>query len=312
MASVLHKWCILLLIVAAAGISGCLGGDHDHDHDHDHGDPDAAYVPLNGSQLSEISSGNVLFAAVSVIPQTEFVEKVGGEKVIAAAMIPAGAGHTYDPSPGQLEDLSKADIYFSLDSGEVFETKYLATFRALNPDMTVVGTSAGLDVSLKNGTADPHIWMSPVKARTMVENICAGLVKADPENASFYVANKDAYVDELVRLDEYIRTALDGKTNRTIIVYHPAWGHFADEYGLTQIAIELDGKEPTARSLSALIDTARRENVSVIFVQQQLSTTAAQAIAEETGARVVTLDPLAKDYVSAMRQTADIMAGSVS
>lgn len=329
----------LFLIISAAACAGCLNegegdhdhdrdaegdhdhdhdaeGDHDHDHDaegihdhdHDHGDPDASYVPPDPEKMKDVASGKAILAAVSVVPESEFVEKVGGDRVVVITMIPPGAGHTYDPSPVQLADLAKADIYFSLDSGEVFEDRYLETFRSSNPDMKIVSTSAGMDVKLKNGTADPHIWMSPAKAAVMVENICSGLISVDPENADYYTANKEAYLKELKELDDDMKASLAGKEGKAIIVYHPAWGHFTDEFGLRQIAIELDGKEPTAKSLASLIRTAREENVRVVFVQEQLSKTAAISISEETGAEVVTLDPLAKDYVSNMKKTAEIMA----
>lgn len=147
------------------------------------------------------------------------------------------------------------------------------------------------------GSKDPHIWTSPLNAKVMVENIYAGLVEIDPDNADLYAQNRAAYIAELDAADADIREVLEGKEGTSFIVYHPAWGYFADEYGLEEISVEIEGKEPSVQDMQNLIDVANEKNIKVIFVQSGFSTSSAQTIADEIGGEVVEVDPLAKDYI---------------
>lgn len=289
--------------------------DYNHDHDHDHlhwNDEDVDYVPLDNSSMESVISGDKILVAVSMVPQTEFVEKVGGRRVVAISMVPPGAGHNYDPSPRQLEDLAKAKIYFSLDSGEPFENKHLKTFSETNPNLKIVSTSKGMNLIRSEKSTDPHTWTSPKEVQIAVENIYEGLKSIDPENESYYFKNKESYISELKSLDSYIENALSNKENRTFIVYHPAWGYYARDYNLTQIAIELDGKEPSAKSVKNLVDRAKKENVKVVFVQKQLSQSYAESIAKEIGGTVISVDPLAKNYVENTKYMTDILKENMS
>ena len=115
---------------------------------------------------------------------------------------------------------------------------------------------------------------------------------------------------ELAALDAELSAALSGLDSRNFLVYHPAWGYFADRYGLTQVAIEREGKEPGARALTALIEQARREGVRLILVQPQMNPKAAEQVARAIGGRVAVADPLAADYVEGLRQLARLLAGT--
>jgi zinc transport system substrate-binding protein len=138
----------------------------------------------------------------------------------------------------------------------------------------------------------------------MVQNICAGLVQADPQNRRYYEDNRDSYLKELGDLDAEMAALLKDTGNRSFVVYHPAWGYFARDYGLHQLGIEQEGKEPKAAYMARLIDEARRQNIKVIFVSPEFDSRNAEAIAREIGGRVVIIDPLAGDYLTNMRQVA--------
>lgn len=328
------SYILIPIFVCAVCVSGCIGNpfdgilnsdsdgydhnhdhdhdDHNHDHDHDHGDDSANYVPLNSSDMDSINRGEKILAAVSMIPQAAFVEKVGGDKVIALAMVPPGAGHTYDPSPRQLQDLAHAKIYFALNAGEPFEKKHVPVFSEANPNLKFVNTSDGIHLIKSGRSTDPHIWTSPKEAQIMVENIYLGLKSIDPKNESYYFKNKESYIQELRALDMYIEDALRYKKNRVFIVYHPAWSYYANDYNLKQIAIELDGKEPSAKSIKNLVDEAKKENVKVVFVQKQVSQTASKTIADEIGGFVVSVDPLSKDYIENTKYMTDILKEHMS
>jgi zinc transport system substrate-binding protein len=298
---------LLALFIAVVLISGCLD-----DHDHDHGSGSANYQALNETKLSQIASGEKILVAASVIPQTEFIEKVGGDRVIAISMIPPGAGHSYDPTPRQIEDLTKVCLYMQLGSGEPFETKNMKSFIGINPNMTVVNSSAGIELIRSGRSTDPHIWTSPKCAQIMVENTYKGLAAIDPDNAEEYRKNADAYIQELLELDEELERELHGLPSRNFMVYHPAWTYFARDYQLNQIAIEADGKEPTPRELAKFVNLAKQNNITVIFVQEQVSVAGATAIAESVGGTVYAIDPLAKDYVENMRSVGQALSEHMS
>jgi zinc transport system substrate-binding protein len=248
--------------------------------------------------------GNIT-VAVSILPQAEFVEQIGGERVNTIVMIPPGASPaTHEPTSGQLRDLSNALMYAKLGSGLPFEKSWMDKIRSVNDEMLIVNSSDS--ITIRNN--DPHVWTSPENAKIMVGNIYEGLIQVDPENKDYYSQNKDKYMQRLDELDSYINNTLSEYKNQSFMVYHPTWGYFTQEYGLDMIPVESEGKEPSAKELQQLVDIAKEENISVIYVQEQFSTSSAESIANEVNGKVVTLDPLAKDYVSNLRNVSEMLA----
>ena len=242
---------------------------------------------------------------VSIPPQAEFVERTGGNKVQVTVMVPPGASpHTYEPIPSQLKEVSKAKIYAKVGSGVEFELAWMDKIISVNKEMLVVDCSKGIEL-IEN---DPHIWLSPKNARIMVENIYQGLIQIDPANQEWYARNKEKYLQELDKLDNEIAQDLSEKKNRKIMVHHPAWAYFARDYGLEQIPIEKEGKEPTPQGIASLIKQARENNITVIFASPQFSTKTAEVIAKEINGKVVLISPLEKNYLENMRKVAEAFA----
>jgi zinc transport system substrate-binding protein len=263
---------------------------------------------LTTSCAAPAETDSRLGAAVTILPQAGFVKAVGGDMVDVTVMVPPGADpHTYELAPSQMTKLAHAELYFKVGSGVEFELVWLDKILAQNRQLQVVDCSAGIQLREQSaegeapGMPDPHVWMSPANAMIMVRNICDGLVQADPGNQSFYETNRDAYLQQLEELDRDIATAVSGMANRVIMVYHDALGYFADEYGLTVLTIEAEGKEPTAADLARLIDQAREYGIKVIFASPEFSQAAPKVIAGEIGGTVVLVDPLAEDYIANMR-----------
>lgn len=259
---------------------------------------------------------------VTLLPQAEFAEKIGGDKVEVTVMVPPGANvHTYEPTPSQMIALAKAELYAKVGSGIEFELAWMDKLVDQNKDMLVVDCSMGITLIEMSAShehedeegehedesdhhqegMDPHIWMSPRNAMMMVENICDGLVQIDPTNKSYYESNRDAYLEELSQLDRDIKDGLTSITNRVFMVYHPAFGYFAHEYDLTMLPIEEEGKEPTAKGLTLLIDEAKEHDIKVIFAEPQFDPKSANVIADEIDGTVVLVDPLSKDYIVNIR-----------
>lgn len=272
--------------------------------------------------LPALGEAEPLRVFVSVLPQQSFVERIGGQHVLVQAMVQPGLSPaTYDPSPRQIAALADAELY--VRTGVPFERAWMARIRAANPDMRVLDLRKGIetrrleahthdhghDHAGHGAEQDPHIWTSPPLVRAMSEAIRDALSELDPANAADYARNQAALAAELEALDREIRAMLAGAPVRRFMVFHPAWGYFADAYGLTQVPIESEGKRPGPRSLAALIEQARREGIRLVLVQPQFDRRAAERVANEIGGRVVAIDPLDPDYFGTLRRMARLIAG---
>lgn len=265
---------------------------------------------------------------VTVLPQQTFVERIAGAGVQVEALVGAGSNpHAYEPTPGQIARLAEARVYFGI--GLPMEAAWMKRIRAVNPEIRVVDLSDGISRRrleahvhehdhtgghthhhASDGEQDPHVWTSPPLVIGMAERIAGTLSELDPEQAAGYEARLADFVADLKDLDADTRTRLDRLEHRRFMVYHPSWGYFADTYGLTQIPIESEGKEPGPRRLAALIDQARREDVRVILAQPQMSTKAAEQVAQEIGGRVEVVDTLSADYIGTIRHLTRILTSA--
>lgn len=266
-----------------------------------------AVLTYLATQNSGESNNGKIGVVVSVAPEMEFVKAVGGDRVNVSLMVPPGADpHTYEPLPNQLREVSRAKMYVEVGTPLEFELNYMDRIKSSNQDMLVVNGSQGIELiqntAEHENNSDPHVWVSPKKARIMVENIYQGLVQVDPAGQEYYAENRDQYIRQLNDLDKNITESLRGKENTKILVYHPAWAYFCNDYRLQQIAIESGGKEPTSQEIAKVVDLARENNIKVIFVEPQYSPQAAQVIASEIGGRVVVIDDLSENYLENMRK----------
>lgn len=265
--------------------------------------------------LPDALAGDRLQVTVSILPQKCFVEKIGGDRVDVSVMVLPGASPaTYEPKPQQMVSLTKSKIYFAV--GVPFETVWLRKFETLNPKMRIVSTQTGIEKipmqahlhdndkeaadhkgAIHAEIKDPHIWLAPPLVILQARNILDGLLKVDPGHREIYEANYKRFVRELVDLDIRLIHQFKGTAHDTrFMVYHPAWGYFASAYGLKQIPIEMEGKNPTPRELQELISMARNDGIKVIFVQPQFSTKGADTIAKAIGGEVMVADPLAVNW----------------
>lgn len=276
-----------------------------------------------------------LQVAVSVPPQAYFVRRIGGPHVQVEVMIPPGYSHVdYPLTPRKMVVLSNSDLYVKVGHpGFEFEATQIVPFLAQLPAVRVVDMSRAmrfLDTASaegnghveiepedgdhhghEHGGSDPHVWVAPATVAVAAVNIAEGLAAADPAHAGEYRANLRSFLNDIRELDEEIRARLGAHPSgvgRAFLVYHPTWGYFADQYGLTQIAIESEGREPSASRLIALIERAREEGVRVIFVQEGFPRKSAQVIAEAVGARVVTADPQRYDWLDNLREVSAEMS----
>jgi zinc transport system substrate-binding protein len=257
----------------------------------------------------------------SVLPIKTFVEKIGAEHVDVREMVRPGFNpHTYDPTPQQISALSSTVLY--VRTGVPFEQAWMKRIRAANPDMQILDVRDGISLQTIEAHShkehkvhkahadeqDPHLWTNPLLVKHMVGKIRDKLSELDPVHAKEYARNHDVFLAELETLDHELHQLLEPLPNRKFMVFHPAWGYFADQYQLIQVPIEYQGKEPGARRIASLIKAAKHENIKVIFVQPQFDKAQARQVAREIGGSVIAVDPLAVNYVDNLRRVGQAFA----
>lgn len=268
--------------------------------------------------LASTATAAGLSVFVSILPEKYFVEQIGGSHIAINVLVgPGQSPATYEPTPRQMAEMTRTKIYFPI--GVPFEKVWLQRIVANNPQLTIVDLSEGLksrqfattehdhsaaDHGHDHGEHDPHIWTDPMLVKIMAQRICQTLTDQDPVHAEDYAKNLATFQKALDALDTEIRAELAPVKNRRFLVFHPAWGYFAERYGLEEIAVEADGKEPGPQGLTKLIDEARQQQIHVIFVQKQFSTRLPTMIAKEINAQVAVLDPLAENWAANLRLAA--------
>lgn len=290
----IHCWIYLLL--AIVGLSACQGK----------------------------KEGGTRTISVTIEPQRYFAEKIAGDLFQINCVTPAGQSpETYDPTPQQMVQISQSQAYFRI--GEIgFEQAWMKNLQSQNPDMVVFDLSEGMEL-IKNeeeaheegeahphhhhGSVDPHIWTSISGARVIAQNTYQAFIKLDPENQEVYRAGYQRLIEEIDSTEAEMKQLLQPLAGTAFIIYHPALTYFAREFGLKQLCIELDGKEPSPAQLKQLLETAIQSGAKVVFVQQEFDQKNAELIAKETGCRLVTINPLSYNWHDEMIRLATILAG---
>ncbi len=255
---------------------------------------------------------------VTMESQRYFVERIAGEHWNVHTVVPAGQSpETYEPTPREMMAVAESQAYLRI--GRIgFEMAWMSTIQENNPHLRVFDLSEGVmwiegqcthhHHDYDHGSMDPHIWNSTDMAQIIARNTLDALCAIDPAHASDYEKNYRALTAEIDSTGRVLHTMLDTVSHRTFVIYHPALTYFANEYGLTQLSIEADGKEPSAASMKALVDEAREAGVRVVFVQQEFDRKHAESLAAEIGARVVTINPLSADWKTEMLRIAQSLA----
>lgn len=248
---------------------------------------------------------------VSIDPLRYVVEAVAGNKYQVKTLMPQGASpETYEPTPRQMMALGKSELVFRMGSLG-FEQTQLPRMLASLPNTQLVDAAQGIqliksehhhDNRLESG--DPHTWLAPQNLATMAHNVAKALGQHDKANAAYYTKRAQQFAQQMSELDHELQQTLNGVKCRTFLIYHPALGYLAQQYALQQLAVEHDGKDPSAAYMQQLIAQCKAEGVKVVFISKEHSGRAAERIAHEIGARVVTINPLSYDVPNQLKQIA--------
>ncbi len=242
---------------------------------------------------------------VSIAPQKWLVQKLAGPAIQVEVLVPSGASpHSYEPSLKQMTRAVDAKIWFR--TGEGFEKKAVS---ALEPHLLVVDLREGIHLLPSScchhdhdvDAFDSHIWLSTTSLITQAQTIAKNLVKIFPFLTSQVNANLQSLTKELTNLDLQVKNFLSKCPRKTILVSHPAFGYYCRDYGLKQLSIEVEGKDPSSKQVISLIEEAKQSKIDRVFVQPQYSQKAAGKVAHLIGARVEMIDPYQENPMDCIR-----------
>ena len=247
---------------------------------------------------------------VSIEPLRYFTEAIAGDCFQVQSIVPEGYNpESYKPTPEQLILLSDCKLFFKI--GQLgFETTWLEKACQEHPNLHIIDTSDSMRTDacgIPLALFDPHTWTSPQNAAWICKTICQSLCDMDSVHADLYRNNLDKVLARIEQTDQQIHQILTDLPSRTFITVHPSLTYFARTYGLQQLSIEKDGKEPTPADLKELIRLCRKDGSPVILIQKQFSRAQAEIIAKETGSNIVSINPLGYDWNEEMIHIANIL-----
>lgn len=305
------KTALIILLLFSMVLSGCAR---------------ASEKPIDRSKQTEADKGGMKIYA-SFYPMYFLASEIAGDKGSVISMVPAGAEpHDWEPTPKMVIELSKADML--IYNGAEMEPWIDKILPNINRGKTkIIDASGGIELlkskkheeeeeqngeNQEHGIYDPHIWVSPIRALQQAQTIYEALVEIDPENSEYYGKNMAELDSKLTKLDKDIRDASKSFKSNVIVVSHEAFGYFANDYWLEQIAIRgvNPQEEPSPSEMAELVRVCRDKDVKYIFFEKLTSPKLSETLAREVGAEILVLNDAAglneediksgKDYISVM------------
>ncbi len=277
----------------------------------------AAWLPGQGAERP-------LRIFTGIPPVAGLAEKIGGDRVAVETLLrPGDNPHTFEPRPRQAAALGRADLFLSC--GFPFEERLARNLKGRSSGPVVAELGADLYASTEpesgvsrshrdhdpdHGEADPHVWLSPSLLRVLSLDLFHALKTLDPASGSYFQRRLNRLLAEIDSLDRGIGQSLAPFRGRSFLAAHPSFGRFAEAYGLNQMSVESEGKSPSARGLSAIVREARKERVSIVFIEPQFDPSGAEAVAKAVGGTVAAVDPLGRDALATIRVFSDLLVRS--
>lgn len=249
---------------------------------------------------------------VTIPPYQYFVDKIAGDKVDVNVMVSNGNNpETYEPNAQQMMELSNSALYLKVGSIG-FEQTWMKKLQDNAPDMKVIDTSVGITpAKTPGGNIDPHVWMSCKNARIISSNIFKALCQLEPENKTFFQKNYQQLLSSIDRQDSIIRKSFKDNPEmvRKFVIYHPILTYFARDYQLEQLAIEEEGREPSAAQLKSLIERARKQKIRYCLIQAEFANRNTTTFIKESQTKAMDINPLQADWANAMKEVSLAVQG---
>jgi zinc transport system substrate-binding protein len=270
--------------------------------------PFAVLSPVTGAPQSVFTS---------IPPQAFVVDQLAGDLVEIEVLLPPGASPaTFEPTPKQMATLDRADLYLQI--GAPFERAVLGKITEMLSELEVVDCRRGIELIPVGGGGhhhgdaglDPHIWLDPQRMKTIATTSATALQEMLPESAALIAERLAMLLEAIEAADRRVAEILAPHAGQTVLVFHPAYGYFTRRYGLIQMAIEEDGKTPSARRMAEIVEQFSDHRVPALFVQPQFSRSTAERVARALECQLVELDPLAADYLNNLESMAHRIAGA--
>lgn len=259
--------------------------------------------------------------SVSILPQKYFVDQIAGNLVQVNVLVPPGSSpHNYEILPSQMKDLAKSKAWLQIGL-LTFEAALKDKLADLNKNLSIVNCSEGIlpiagieheeeghaDIGHQDAF-DPHIWLAPAEVKIIAQNTLKALKTAFPEHAIDFEANFTRFISRIDSLSAQIAQKLTPLKNRSILIFHPALAYYARQFGMNQIALELNGKDPSPRHMKEIVDLAHHQNIHVIFIQKEFDSAFALQLSREINGAVVVIDPLDYNWEKQMMDITDKIA----
>jgi len=261
-------------------------------------------LAVSCSRPAPDKGGNTI--TVSILPEKYFVEKIAGDLSEVNVMIPPGASPvTWEPSPAAMTRLGSSQMYFRIGK-IVFEEVWMKKIAGLNPGLKIHDLSQGIafmtDANGHDhgtghyGNADPHIWMSPSNVRIIAGNTFRLLSAGYPADTAVFRKNYLTFLSEISAIDSAYQSHASVLNGMSFLIYHPALTYLARDYGMNQVVIEYEGKEPPPAHIRDIINLAEKKHITKIFVQKQFNMDNAKSLASEINGKIIPFDPLAENW----------------
>ena len=284
----------LYLIILCVILAGCKG------------------TPQKQADSGKASGTEKPAVTVTISPYKYFVDQIAQGKVDVNVMVSNGNNpETYEPYAQQMMELSKSALYLKVGSIG-FEQTWMKKLQDNAPEMKVIDTSVGIKpAKTPGGNIDPHVWMSCSNARIIASNILKALSELEPKNKAFFEKNYQSLLSIIDKRDSTIKESFkkDPDLVRKFVIYHPILTYFARDYQLEQLAIEEEGREPSAAQLKSLIERARKEKIKFCLIQAEFANRNTTTFINESHTKPMDINPLQGDWNWAMQEAAAAVQG---
>lgn len=292
-----------------------------------------------GNTNNEADKKEDLTIVTTFYPINDFTKEIVGDEGNVKLLIPAGTEpHDFEPSAKERAEISDADVFvynssdmeFFVDSlKDSVDSKQTLMIEAAKGIDRLESQEADEHEESEEGhdhahEYDPHVWLDPVLAIKEVRTIAGELGEKYPDKKEIFTKNADAYIKKLEALDQKYSEELKNATNRTFVTQHAAFAYLANQYNLEQVAISgvSPDQEPTPSRLAELKEFVKKNNIKVIYFEENASSKVAETLSNETGVKLEVLNPLesltneqikaGENYISVMEKNLEALKESIN